>query len=195
MLQDGLHCVSRLLTRDSKEFLQWPRNVRENRLSSFVGIHGTGWACKKKWHNEIFFSGIQMHLYYIIIFLHSGWKIPFADWNSNWNVRKWDIYNVIFTHCVSHRLVFQETRFFCTHNSRFMAIENSHKLSFYKQGEIEFWVGRKNGIILCGVSFYPRTIPFLKKFMDACIQEILAHFIVNDTKRITRELSKAKLRC
>ena len=29
--------------------------------------------------------------------------------------------------------------------------------------------------------------PLLKKFMDACIQEILAHFIVNDTKRITRD--------
>ena len=88
MLQDGLHCVSRLLTRDSKEFLQWPRNVRENRLGSFVWIHGTGWACNKEWHNETIFWGIIVHC---ITSLSSGefvshdkaqWAKIFKKWKN-----------------------------------------------------------------------------------------------------------------
>ena len=88
MLQDGLHCVSRLLTRDSKEFLQWPRNVRENRLGSFVWIHGTGWACNKEWHNETIFLGNYCALHYIIIFFEfvshdkAQWAKIFKKWKN-----------------------------------------------------------------------------------------------------------------
>ena len=55
-----------------------------------------------------------------------------------------------------------------------------------QEAKIEFLVGRR-GRRKSRDKIVSFSQPLLKKFMDACIQEILAHFIVNDTKRITRD--------
>ena len=62
MLEDGVHGVARLLPGYPEILLKRPSNRREDGLSSFVRIQGTGGSCKINLVIEssvIFFSSIS----------------------------------------------------------------------------------------------------------------------------------------
>lgn len=102
VLQNGLHGVTGLLTRDSKEFLQWPRDVGEDWLSGLVRIHWVGRTCKvqsRKTLLRVFLalfrrqSTSKKSCFFLVTFIHTCISLGIISFHSNLKLCKKEVEN------------------------------------------------------------------------------------------------------